>query len=422
VLQKAKNIYGEFPKTFWTLIGALFIDRLGGALIFPFLSLYITKKFDVGMTAVGQLFAIWAITGMIGGMIGGAMTDKFGRRAMLIFGLISSATTSLMMGLVNEIQLFYIFAAVSGLFSSVGGPAQGAMVADLLPENQHAQGYGIMRVAANLAVTIGPAIGGLLASINYLWLFIIDASASIITALLVYFVLPETKPEAKAGEAPESTLQTLKGYFKVAKDYLFMIFIFCMMFMTIVYMQMNSSLAVFLRDSHGISEQGFGYILSLNAGMVVVFQFWVSRKIENQKPMFMMALGTLLYAIGFGMYGFVGSYIMFMAAMVIITIGEMIVAPVGQSLIARFAPESMRGRYMAMSDFAWIIPAAIGPWGAGIIMDNYNPNWVWYAGGIIATVAVMGFLLIHPMVSKRFGSTINQAETPPIGVEQFAED
>ena len=60
MLAKAKSVYHEFPNTFWTLIGASFIDRLGGALIFPFLSLYVTQKFNIGMVQVAQLFAIYA--------------------------------------------------------------------------------------------------------------------------------------------------------------------------------------------------------------------------------------------------------------------------------------------------------------------------------------------------------------------------
>jgi len=170
MLKKLQKTYNEFPRTFWVLMGAMFVDRLGGALIFPFFALYVTQKFNVGMTEVGWLFAIFASASVIGGIVGGAMTDKFGRRWMLIFSLIISAISSLLMAFVNEIELFYTLAAFVGLLSNAGGPAQQAMVADLLPENQHTEGYGIMRVGANLAVTIGPAVGGLLAARSYLLL------------------------------------------------------------------------------------------------------------------------------------------------------------------------------------------------------------------------------------------------------------
>jgi MFS family permease len=130
--------------------------------------------------------------------------------------------------------------------------------------------------------------------------------------------------------------------------------------------------------------------------MVVLFQFWITRRIEKRPPMLIMALGTLLYAVGFAMYGFVGTYGLFILAMVIITVGEMLVAPVGQALVASFAPEQMRGRYNAIfGNLAWGVPFAIGPWLAGQIVDNVNPNWLWYACGIVGTLSVIGYLILH---------------------------
>jgi MFS family permease len=90
MLAKMRSTYHEFPRNFWILVGAAFVDRLGGALVFPFFAVYITQRFNVGMTQVGQLFALFSVTGMIGGVLGGAMADKFGRKKMMIFGLVFS--------------------------------------------------------------------------------------------------------------------------------------------------------------------------------------------------------------------------------------------------------------------------------------------------------------------------------------------
>lgn len=401
---KTKQFYQEFPPTFWTLVTTTFIDRLGGALIFPFFSLYITQKFNVGMTEVGLLFMIFSISGFAGSFLGGAMTDKFGRRAMLIFSLVISSLSNLAMGLVNDLNLFYTFAAVVGILGEAGGPAQQAMVADLLPEHKRSEGFGIIRVSFNLAATIGPAIGGLVASRSFLLLFIIDAIMSLLTAIIVFLVMPETKPQLSEEKSKQSLLQTLGGYSIVFRDSLFMAYLVVSILMTIVYLQMNSTLSVFLRDQHGVSTQYFGYILSMNAAMVVLFQFWVTRRLLKRPPFIMMTLGCALYAIGFAMYGFVSTYPFFFLAMAIITIGEMIVAPVGQALVAQFAPEDMRGRYNAVFGMSWSIPWAFGALLAGIVMDNYNPNWVWYGAGIIGSIATVGFIWLHGLAGGRFTS------------------
>jgi MFS family permease len=395
MLEKIKLTYHEYPHTFWMLIIAVFIDHVGGALIYPFLSLFITDKFGVGMIQVGQIFAIYAIFGVFGNIIGGAMTDKFGRKTMIIFGLVVSALTALSMGFVNQFSVFYFLTAVVGLFSNAGGPAQQAMVADLLPEKQRAEGFGVIRVVANLAVVIGPAIGGLLASKSYLYLFILDAVISTITAIFVFVVLPETKPETSEEHKEQSLGKTLAGYSIVLKDRLYIVYILISMLLTLAYMQMNSTLPVFLRDMHQVSPQGYGFLLSINAALVVALQFWTTRRLSQYPPLLMTALGTLLVGVGLAIFGFTSLYAVFIAAMIIVTIGEMIWVPVGQALVARFAPEDMRGRYMALFGFAWIIPSAIGPLAAGVIMDTYNPNWVWYVSGIISAVAALGFTAMH---------------------------
>lgn len=410
MFDKIKSTFQEFPLKFWVLVTAMFIDRLGGTLIFPFFALYVTQRFGVGMTEAGVLLAIFSVSGLLGSMMGGALTDKFGRRGMVLFGLVFSALSSVSMGLVSELAVFYGLAVFVGLLSNVAGPAHQAMVADMLPEEKRAEGYGILRVVANLAWIVGPMIGGFLAAQSYLLLFVLDAITSLITAAIVYKMIPETKPEAPEGQPQQTFLETLAGYRVVASDKVYIAFLIASMLMLIVYQQMYSTLSVYLRDVHDVPTQGFGLILSLNAGTVVLFQFWVTRKVKKYTPMLMMALGTGFYLIGFTMYGFVSAYVLFVVAMMLITIGEMIVMPVGQALVARFAPEDMRGRYMAFYTLSWAIPSTVGPWAAGLIMDNYDPNWVWYAGGIILTIAAAGFYFLYLRTKPRFAAIVEEKQ------------
>jgi MFS family permease len=282
-----------------------------------------------------------------------------------------------------------------GTLSSIGHPAHEAVVADLLPPHKRAEGYGIIRVVFNMAVIIAPPIAGLLISNSYLTLFIVDAVISLVSATIVILALPETKPQAPAHAKPETMKQTFAGYGRVFKDTPFVAFIGVTVMMTLVYMNMNSTLGVYLRDQHGLPEIGFGWLLSINAIMVVVLQFWMTRRLEKYRPMLMMAAGSLLYAIGFAMYGFISGFGLFVAAMVVITIGEMVVSPFQQSLVASFAPEDMRGRYMAVSGLTWSIAFTIGPFFAGLLLDSPNPNLLWVFAGIVGILATLGFIVLN---------------------------
>ncbi|MBT4459302.1 MAG: MFS transporter, partial [Anaerolineae bacterium] len=124
----AKKVYNDYPKQFWVVVGASFVDHLGGALLYPFFALYVTKNFNVGMTEVGILFAIFSISEFFGSMFGGALTDQIGRKKVIIIGLIVSAFTSVGMGLVNKLEYFYLMAVITGLFADMAGPARQAMI------------------------------------------------------------------------------------------------------------------------------------------------------------------------------------------------------------------------------------------------------------------------------------------------------
>ena len=400
--RKIEEIYHEFPSKFWVLVTVYFIDRVGGALIFPFLSLYIIGKFGVSMTQVGILLGIHSTFAFIGNLLGGALTDKFGRKSMLIFGLISSASAALALGLVQDWKVFYVLISLTGFVSNIGDPAASAMMADILPIEKRTDGYGILRVAINLAVTIGPAIGGLLAGFSFLWLFILDCVISYLAAFLVFTSLPETKPVSAEGQRP--LIRSISGYGKVFGDRLFIVIVSLTALTAVVYLQMSSSLPVFLQSLHGITPQQFGIILSLNAVMVVALQFSFTRQVKKFQPLYMMALGNLFYAIGFAMYGFVSSYGLFLAAMIVITVGEMVIAPVIQTLVAFMAPRDMRGRYMAAFQLGRGFAAAVGPIAAGIILDGDNPQWIWYVGGMICILVATGYLHLKNKVGKKFVS------------------
>jgi MFS family permease len=280
-----------------------------------------------------------------------------GRKVVIIFSLIFSSLSALGIGLAPSLGIIVAVIFFAGSLSHIGHPAHEAVVADLLPPNKRAEGYGIIRVVFNLAVIIAPPLAGLLISNSYLTLFIVDAVISLICAAIVLSALPETKPQAQAHTKPETMKQTFAGYKRVFKDSSFLAFLGVTVMMTLVYMNMNSTLGVYLRDNHGLPELSYGLLISINALIVVLFQFWVTRRLEKYKPLLMMAAGSILYAIGFAMYGFVATLTLFVIAMVYHDRRNG--RPRFSNRSCSFAP-SMRGRYMAVSGLSWSISFTVG--------------------------------------------------------------
>jgi MFS family permease len=419
---QAQKVYNEYSPQFWMVVATSFIDRIGGTMLFPFFSLYITSKFEVGMTEAGIVLGILSAFGLVSNFIGGALTDKYGRKKLVIFGLIFSAISTFSLGLVEEMVYLYSIAVIVGLFSNIGNPARQAMIADILPEEQRAEGFGILRVIANLSWIIGPMIGGFVAKKSFFALFVADAVISTIVAVLFYFLIKESKPEISEEIKSESLMLVFSGYLKVMKNLAYMAFISVSILMGLVYLQMYNSLSVYMRDVHGLGPQSYGLLMVTSSVTVILFQFKMSRSIKYRGPFVMMAFGSFFYAIGFSMFGFdplglversfqffqwsitlSGTLVWFMLGIFIVTIGEMIVMPVSQALAANFSPEDMRGRYMAIFSLAWAIPATFGPGLAGLILDNksYNPNLLWHLGGILCLIAMISFFGLHIKLGKR---------------------
>ncbi|MFN8427558.1 MAG: MFS transporter [Anaerolineales bacterium] len=119
MLNSLKKTYNDFPPLFWVIVFTLFIDSIGSSLLFPFFSLYITEKFGVGMTQAGVLLGMSSLFGLVGSIVGGALTDKFGRRTLILFGLVFSALSSLLFGFASDINFLYVIIVIVGLLSRV---------------------------------------------------------------------------------------------------------------------------------------------------------------------------------------------------------------------------------------------------------------------------------------------------------------
>ncbi len=388
MIQRARGTIADYPPQFWILFGGMLVNAAGSSLIFPFFTLYVRQRFDVPMTTIGVAMAVMAGLGLVSGALGGALADRFGRKTLMVGGLTLAALSSFTMGLVDSLTAFFAVAIFINLVFPLSRPASEAMVADLVEPEKRARAYGLMRIAFNLGVAIGPAVGGLLAERSYLILFIGDAITSLIFALIILFFIAETKPEASA----DAQVAHGAGYGPMLRDTPFLLFCLVSVAVAVVYAQMNSTWPVFMKETYGVTERQYGLMMSLNAAMVVLFQFPITSLTDRHARTTMLALGATLYAIGFGLVGFVSTALLFALAIVIWTVGEMVHVPVSQAYVADLAPEDMRGRYMGAAGLTWGMGWSLGPLLAGLVMDLADPHYVWYGCLVIGLVAAIAFL------------------------------
>jgi MFS family permease len=337
-----------------------------------------------------------------GNVLAGALADRFGRRFTLILGLTGAATARAALGLANDFTALYAAAGFAGFFGAIGWPAQLAMTADLLGPQKRSGGFGIQRVVINSTFALGPLVGGFFGPRSgYLPLFILDALTSYFVALVIFSRLPETRPQDKASAASETFTQTLAGYGRVLQDRTFLTFILISILTVSAFMQMSTTLSVYLVQFRNMSEPFFGALVMLNASMVVFLQIPITHWVSKVPLLGVMVAGNAFYLVGFGSYGLSPSVPLFILAMVLITLGEMLVIPTSQALTALLAPPDMRARYIATERFNWIIAQALAPLAAGAIMDRFDPRWVWFGCSFICAISIAGFYALHLRARER---------------------
>ena len=408
ILERIQNVIQDYPAPFWVLMTGTFIDRLGTNLIMPFLAIYVVQRFDAKITQVGLIYNIFAASSGLGNFLAGALADRFGRRFTLILGLVCAATARIVLGLANDFSGLYIAAAFAGLFGAIGWPAQLAMTADLLGPRKRANGFGIQRVVINSTFALGPLAGGFIGPrIGYLPLFVLDALTSYFVALIVFSKLPETQPKKDQNAHSENFAETLAGYRRVLQDGTFVAFILISILTVTAYMQMSTTLSVYLIKFQHMSESFFGMLVMLNALMVVFLQFSISRWASKQPLLLIMMGGTAFYLVGFGSYGLPSSRPLFVFAMILITLGEMLVIPTSQAMTALLAPPDMRARYVATERINWITAQSLGPLAAAAIMDRFDPRWVWAGCSILCAISIISFYRLHLHAHKRISEKQN---------------
>jgi MFS family permease len=388
MIQRVRLTMADYPREFWILFGGTLVNAAGSGLVFPFFTLYVRQRFGIPMVTIGAAMSVMAGAGVASGAVGGALADRFGRKKLMVGGLTLGATALFSMGLVDSVGAFVAVAILMDLIFPVFGPASQAMISDLVEPGKRARAYGLIRVAFNLGVAIGPAIGGFLAERSYFILFASDAITSLIFAGIILFFIAETRPEMRRGD--RAVPQT--GYGPLLRDTPFVLFCLVSVVVTAVYAQMNSTWPVFMKENYGILERQYGLMMSLSAAMVVLFQFPITGFTERHARTTMLAWGTALYAIGFGLVGFVSTAPLFTLALAIWTVGEMVHVPVSQAYVADVAPEDMRGRYMGAAGLTWGMGWGIGPFLAGLVMDRADPHYVWYGCLVVGLAAAMAFL------------------------------
>ena len=388
-----KTLFNNYIDTFrglsqevWWLALITLINR-AGTMVIPFLSLYLIKNLEFSLNEVGWIMTAFGLGSVGGSWLGGKLTDKIGYYKVMVRSLLT--TGFLFIGL----QYLNTFASICfGIFlvmlvADMFRPAMFVALSTYSKPENKTRSVTLIRLAINLGFSAGPAIGGLIiTTISYGGLFWIDGITCILATLILIKVLhpKSTKPlDIIINENPQSAY----------KDKSFLIFLASMTLFGIIFLQYFSTIPLYYKDIHALTEFEIGLLLGLNGFFIFVFEMPLIKWLENSRytKAGLMLFGAVLTTASFLVLNMTSWIGILVIGMLLMTIGEMIAFPFSNAFAMQRAKKGNQGEYMALYSISFSVAHIFGH-NAGMQMVNgLGFDNTWY---IITLLGVLCVLLL----------------------------
>jgi MFS family permease len=393
-----------YPRQFWVLTLGTFVYVAAAALGFPFEGIYLHREVGASMSVVGVVFGLVPAAVMPMQFWGGQITDRLGRRPVIIASVSVGVLWFVGFAFVTEV---WQVAALVAVESAVGWPlfqtASNAMIADLLPQERRQEGFSITRVAMNLGVVVGPALAGLALGLgaSFRVLFLAAAAGCLVMVLMMILWIRESRPASALEPQAHVDAKGRSGYRLVLADRAFLLFCAVAALPVFCIGNFGSIFSVYITDYLGVPDGEWGALLALNALVVATVQYPLVRATRFRNRMILLAISSALLAAGIGGSAFAGPLWSLVVLIVVMSVGETLLSPVASAEVSDLAPEAVRGRYMGVWTVVWNGGAALGPAFGGWAMDAFGGRQAFTVLLVVGLVGAGGFLLLAPSWRRR---------------------
>ncbi len=371
----------------------LLISSSGGSMIWPFLMIYVSEKLQLPVGSAAALLSLNAAMSLASSFAAGWVADRLGRKGVMVVSLLANGLMYFLLGRATTYLEFVLLMLLAGASNPLYQVGSDAMLADLVVSEKRTGAYAILRMVNNAGIAIGPAVGGFVAALSYTYAFWGAALGMTIYGLLLLFKARETLVRSRIPHQ-KSPREPFGGFGRVFGDRAYIRFALLVGLGLIAPSIMWNLLAVYTKQNYGLSEQLYGWLPTTNALMCVFIQYPVTRIARRHRPLRVMAIGMLIYALGVGSVVLMSGFWGFWLSMVLMTFGELTLIPVVSKYIADLAPPDARGRYMSFYWFAWGLARTLAPLLGGWLNDNASPRSIWYGGLSIGLLSGTGLAFL----------------------------
>jgi len=392
-VQLYRNAFSGLSREVWLLSLVMLINR-SGTMVIPFLTIYLTEQLHFTLGEAGLAMSCFGAGSILGTFIGGRLTDRKGYYPVMFWSLFLGGIMFLLLMWMDSLVEFCITIFVLSLIADAFRPANMASVGAYSSSQNLTRSISLIRLAVNLGFTVGPALGGILAmAFGYKWLFVVDGLTCIGAAFFFRAYLkpkprPDLGPETEPTREPAPKEPVLSPY----RDREFLIFGGLMLLTTIAFMQLFSTLPVFLKQEYDLSDGIIGTLLALNGLVIALVEMPLIYSIEGKfKRMALIRLGAILIGFSFLVLNFGHWFGLLLISILAITFGEISNFPFSNSFAVDRSNESNRGQYMALYSMIFSLSHILAPALGMQLAGHFGFFTLWIVMAGLCAITVFGY-------------------------------
>jgi len=391
------NNFSGLSREIWLLSLVTFINR-AGAMVIPFLSLYLVNEQGLTLPQVGWIMTCFGLGSLTGTWIGGKLTDTIGFYKVITLSLFIGGIGFVLLQFLETFYGFCFGIFMLVLIADAYRPAVFVASDVYSKPGNKTRSIALLRLAINLGFSVGPLIGGLIiAKINYNSLFWIDGITCMIAAVSLFILL---KPKKR--QKDEKEVKVIKEGVPPLKNGFFLLFFLIMVMTGITFVQYFSVMPVYWEKQHLLSEDLIGWLMFINGAIIVIFEMplvaWLER-INISKTMATF-WGGVLIAASFLVVNLTDWSGVLIIGMILLTVGEMVGSPFSSALALEMAPKGRKGSYMGLYSMSFSIAHIFGHNGGMNLVANFGFEFTWYVMVVFLVIVSVLTLWLYRLLKK----------------------
>jgi MFS family permease len=388
------------PKSLWLLVIGMMVNVTGSSFLWPLNTIYLHEHLGKSLSVAGLVLMVNAGASVIGNLIGGSLFDKLGGYRSILLGIIITLTSLVGMNLWQGWPYYVVFLTLVGFGSGIVFPSMYAMAGSVWKEGGR-KAFNSVYVAQNIGVAVGAALGGLVASFSFSYIFLANLLMYVVFFLIALFGYRDISADSSRQTSVLSENKVIRNKAKLTA-----LLIICTAYLLcwVGYVQWQSTIATYTQEIN-ISLKQYSLLWTINGALIVLAQPLLSKMIkrfeDNLKLQIM--LGTVIFMVSFGVASVSDTFEWFAMSMIILTIGEMLIWPAVPTIANSLAPKGREGFYQGIVNSTATGGRMIGPFIGGLLVDVFSMQ--------VLFMTLIGFFIISLALSSVYDRPLRKSST-----------